>query len=469
MQAETHGLETLGHPDKTREPEQTEPILRPASARIVQLCMPDETPLGSPIQLPEQISLQSLRELLPPGTPNAEVMRMFVCGTEICTTLAEALGGTTRIGDTGASESVLQVFCCPEEPPRKTRAPGYLASSCSGHKAAVLAVRISKCGTYACSASGDGTVRVWSCTTKSPVKIVTLQSHWIQCIEYSPDGNYLAAGAMNGGVSLLKCPDMSLVYTKKVHRDGVTCIAWRGDGAEFAAASRDASASVWNTSGHLRSVFHQQPVISVAWAGHRLLSAGRDCAIKVTDAKGEILQTLKGHTRWVTGMAVHAGRVAEKEGAAASAFPDNTFLVSAGDDRTSIIWRVREEKSGVHIFYPYRKLVGHTGVITNVSISPDGIHIATTSFDRTVRLWNAMSGTCAHVFRTHVSLTYQVIFSGGSNLLVSCSADRTVKIHSVQQRKLLADFVCRDQVFSIDMSGGTVVAGGKDKLVYFFI
>jgi hypothetical protein len=88
------------------------------------------------------------------------------------------------------------------------------------------------------------------------------------------------------------------------------------------------------------------------------------------DADPRLLRTLTGHTNWVTGVAIA---------------PDGTWLATTSHDRTVRIW---DAVSGVQ----RAQLDGHTSVVTGVAIAPDGTWLATTSRDQTVRIWDATTG-----------------------------------------------------------------------------
>lgn len=60
--------------------------------------------------------------------------------------------------------------------------------------------------------------------------------------------------------------------------------------------------------------------------------------------------------------------------------------------------------------------------------SPDGKWIASASFDRSVRLWNGVTGQFVTAFRGHVGPVYQVSWSADSRLLLSGSKDSTLKV-----------------------------------------
>ena len=60
--------------------------------------------------------------------------------------------------------------------------------------------------------------------------------------------------------------------------------------------------------------------------------------------------------------------------------------------------------------------------------SPDGRMIASASFDKSVKLWCGRTGKYLASLRGHVQAVYQIAFSADSRLLVSGSADSTLKV-----------------------------------------
>lgn len=70
--------------------------------------------------------------------------------------------------------------------------------------------------------------------------------------------------------------------------------------------------------------------------------------------------------------------------------------------------------------------------------------------------------------RGHVQAVYQISFSSDSRLLVSASADSTVKVWDLKTRKLHVDLPGHsDEVYAIDWSpdGQMVASGGKDRVL----
>lgn len=70
--------------------------------------------------------------------------------------------------------------------------------------------------------------------------------------------------------------------------------------------------------------------------------------------------------------------------------------------------------------------------------------------------------------RGHVQAVYQISFSSDSRLLVSGSADSTVKVWDLRKKKLFNDLPGHsDEVFAVDWSpdGQMVASGGKDRVL----
>lgn len=83
-------------------------------------------------------------------------------------------------------------------------------------------------------------------------------------------------------------------------------------------------------------------------------------------------------------------------------------------------------------------------------------------------MWRAHDGAFLCTFRGHVQAVYTLAWSADSRIFVSGSKDSTVKIWSVQTKKLVQDLPGHaDEVFGVDWApdGSRVASGGKDKVV----
>jgi eukaryotic-like serine/threonine-protein kinase len=65
--------------------------------------------------------------------------------------------------------------------------------------------------------------------------------------------------------------------------------------------------------------------------------------------------------------------------------PDGHTLATTSADRTVRLWNLSNRERPHQLGAP---LTGHTSTVVGVAFAPDGHTLATTSVDRTVRLWD---------------------------------------------------------------------------------
>jgi len=135
-------------------------------------------------------------------------------------------------------------------------------------------------------------------------------------------------------------------------------------------------------------------------------------------------------------------------------------LVSGSDDFTMFLWEPSKDKKSI------ARMTGHQQLINVVSFSPDGRVIASGSFDKSIKLWNGLTGKFIASLRAHVEAVYQVSWSPDSRLLVSGSRDSTLKLWDIRTQKLKNDLPGHaDAVYTVDWNGDKVCSGSKDRLL----
>ncbi|KAL2884830.1 Vegetative incompatibility protein HET-E-1 [Ceratocystis lukuohia] len=118
------------------------------------------------------------------------------------------------------------------------------------------------------------------------------------------------------------------------------------------------------------------------------------------------LQTLEGHHNEVTSVVFSN---------------DGQRLASGSYDKTVKIW---DATSGACL----QTLEGHHDEVTSVVFSNDGQRLASGSKDKTVKIWDATSGACLQALEGHYGAVTSVVFSNDGQRLASGSGDKTVKI-----------------------------------------
>ena len=117
---------------------------------------------------------------------------------------------------------------------------------------------------------------------------------------------------------------------------------------------------------------------------------------------------------------------------------------------------------------PIATIQGHKDAILSVAFSPDGSTIATGSYDKLVKLWDAATGKELRTLKEHSDAVYGVAFLPGGQQLVSGAGDRTLKIWDVQNGKRLFTISdALDSVYAVTVhpSGSKLAAAGADRMI----
>ena len=114
-----------------------------------------------------------------------------------------------------------------------------------------------------------------------------------------------------------------------------------------------------------------------------------------------------------------------------------------------------------------RTLIGHTGAVTSVSISPDGTVIATASEDHSVRLWPVAGGPPMVLAGDKAPVTAPVLaveFSPDGEVVATGGEDGSARLWRVADGEQLASLVVRTgPVRAVALGDGLLAATGDDR------
>ena len=114
------------------------------------------------------------------------------------------------------------------------------------------------------------------------------------------------------------------------------------------------------------------------------------------------------------------------------------------------------------------KLPSHALCVYHVVFSPDGKLLATSSKDKTVKLWDAASGKEIRTLRGHSGEVYSSAFSFDGKLLATAGEDHTVKLWDVAAGKDVRTCTGHTgDVYNVAFSpdGKTMASVGQDQTV----
>lgn len=173
--------------------------------------------------------------------------------------------------------------------------------------------------------------------------------------------------------------------------------------------------------------------------------------------------TLQGHNGWVTSLST------------CPANPD--LLLSASRDKTLIVWQLTRDENQYGV--AKKALRGHSHIVQDCQLTPDGRYALSGSWDKTLRLWKIADGECVTRFDGHTGDVMSVSISGTVRQFVSASRDRTVKVWNALGNCVQTLKSHNDWVSSVECSPSKeniVFSAGWDKTVkvcyylfYYFI
>jgi len=273
-------------------------------------------------------------------------------------------------------------------------------------------VRFSTDGQKMAVASFDKSVRLWSLSLG---EILNLRGHDEQVVrvDFSADGRFLASGDASGTIILWDGRTGDLLRKLRGHDETVIDLRFTPDSEHLVSVgSGDRGVHLWHVaserpvailSGHRGEIRHLDLTVD----GMRALTGSYDRTARVWNLERVLpTTTLVGHRRRISSLEFLK--------------TDGTRLVSASLDRTARLWRWDPKTLRGELI---AELLGHSGPLHMARFSPDGRQVATASSDKSVRLWDGVSGAPIRTLNGHAHTVFAVAYSSDSKRLFSASRE----------------------------------------------
>ncbi|MBD2073005.1 pentapeptide repeat-containing protein [Phormidium sp. FACHB-592] len=303
------------------------------------------------------------------------------------------------------------------------------------------------------ASSANGTIHLWDLQTGECVQTLKGYTSRVFSLAFSPTGTHLASGNEDPQIHIWHVATGTLTAVLSDHTDEVHSVAFSPDGRLLASGSYDRTIKLWDVSAlgnQWSAVSHQPSTLSSQGNQDPAEPLPRSNNPLTVAPLHPSLFTLTGHTDWIWSIAFS---------------PDGQVLASSSSDRTIKLWDVQTQ-------HCYKTLVGHAAAVRSLAFAAPtsdraGTWLVSGSDDRTIRLWNH-SGDCLRVLQGHTSWISAVAFSPDGCLLASGSEDQSVRLWDSQTNqclRLLQGY--NSGVWSIAFSpnGQTLVSGGQDRLI----
>jgi guanine nucleotide-binding protein subunit beta-2-like 1 protein len=233
------------------------------------------------------------------------------------------------------------------------------------------------------------------------------------------------------------------------------------DGQFALSASWDATLRLWdlnNGTTTRRFVSHTKDVLSVAFSAdnRQIVSGSRDKSIKLWNTLGECKYTIDdAHADWVTCVRFSPNQA-------------NPIIVSGGCDKLVKVWNLTNCKLKYN-------LVGHTGYINTVTVSPDGSLCASGGKDGTAMLWDLNEGK--HLYSLEAGDIINTLCFSPNRYWLCAGTDSGITIWDLESKNVVAhltqdvpDFqaktkkpACTSLAWSAD--GSILYAGYTDSII----
>ncbi|EDS26099.1 activated protein kinase C receptor [Culex quinquefasciatus] len=109
-------------------------------------------------------------------------------------------------------------------------------------------------------------------------------------------------------------------------------------------------------------------------------------------------------------------------------YPD--IILSSSRDKTLTVWKLTRDDASYGI--PQKRLYGYSHFISDVVLSSDGNYALSSSWEKTLRLWDLAAGKSTRRFEDHTRTDVRFSPNHSNPIIVSAGLDLTVGLESGQ-------------------------------------
>ncbi|KAL3289358.1 hypothetical protein HHI36_022794 [Cryptolaemus montrouzieri] len=345
-----------------------------------------------------------------------------------------------------------------------------------GHKSTVNCMAISKQSQYLLTGSDDLSIIVWDLKTLSIKLKVVEHIAPVLCITSALVNSVIVSGGDDSSIIVSSLSSGKVITKIDHHRGPVKSVKTTSTGDVLLSASEDFKVCLWSLESFdlLNSITFTSPIqtIDVSADSVFLLALCKDNNLYLrTSATGTKLHTLSEHKSKVTSICltqdssktivgcadgkvyiynVHSGKVerilSNPNGEITSVrlTERDDFLLTAGASRVVLHpFRENDMENTRYVMKSKKKsqnLQMHTGFLTCIDISKDGMLAASGGIDNTVNIWLLNNQELVYTLNGHSGAITTLNFSANGSFICSGSEDTNLKVWSLSVGNLLRTF-----------------------------
>jgi WD40 repeat protein len=326
----------------------------------------------------------------------------------------------------------------------------------TGHTSRINSVAYSSDGRLVASAGDDGVASVWDVATGVEVRRFAGHGGSINYVAFAADGDQLFAGGSDDAaylwsISSGKESGRFPAYYSVSHGGQAGAFALSPDGRHALTVAPSKEGILWDIASRreVRRFPSKSYIVGAAFS----LDGGL-LALSSENGWLEMWDVRTGARKW--------GLQNENIGATSIAFSRDGQKVIVGD----IVPHIRNARDGREIL----RLKGHEVLMLGVAISASGALALTANWDRTARLWNAITGQ--QLLRIpHPEPVSAVTFSPNGEYFVTASWDGSLRMWRIDDGLEVPRFETNVNVIAglgFSMNRPYVLGDSRDNVVFLW-
>ena len=351
-----------------------------------------------------------------------------------------------------------------------------------GHSQQVAAVNVSQDGKLIATYGNDETIKIWQKDgtllktlakkqRKNNPLVVSLGQKKIEIANpiylksnksiSTKNGNY----SITANYNIVEFKQTSNVQPSILfeHTQPVSVVALSQDKNLLATATTDGRIHIWHKDGILQQILpgHTGEIFDLKFVTnnknsdkfntigdrYQIISTGVDKTVRIW----QVFNRYQNNAEGIYGVTV-------------SPHSANTYATAETNDKINLWHKDSENKQKL-----IHTLLGHDNAITQIKYSPDGKLIASASWDRTIRLWNAETGELINTVGGYKDGINSIAFTPDNQTLISGDEAKEVKIWNITNQPKLSKTLTghTDSIKAVTVSpdGNLIASAGYDNTI----